>query len=62
MEKNLVELFHFHFLGGVRYWEERQEVVHFYQPCRKTLEGHALRFKNCVPHRTILFGDHIDRE
>ena len=62
MEENLVEIFHFHFLGGVRSWEERQKVVHLRQPCRKMLEVHTSRFTHCVPRRALLLGERIVRE
>ena len=38
MEENFVELFHFHFLGGVRSWKDRWEVAHFFQPWQKRLK------------------------
>ena len=53
MEENLVERLHLNFSGGVQSWKERQEVVHLRQPCRKTLEGHALRFTHCSPYSAI---------
>ena len=39
VEDNIVELFHLHFLGVVKSWKDRQEVVHFHQPSHGTLEG-----------------------
>ena len=38
MEENIVEIFHFHFLGVVRSWKEQQGVVHFRQPFQKILK------------------------
>ena len=59
MQENLVEIFHFHFLGVVRSLEERKEAVFFCQPCRKTLEGHASRFTHCAPNHTLFLGERI---
>ena len=62
IEDNLIDIFHLHFIGGVRAWKERQEVFQFCQPCRKTLEGHALRFMHCAHNCVLLLGEQIDWE
>ena len=52
MLDNIVELFRFHFLGGVQSWKERQEVVHFRQPFAKHLKVmlQGLRIARLIEH------------
>ena len=54
MQKDIIEFFRRHIIGGVRSRKKSNKFINFRQSCHETLEEHVARITYCTSHRAIL--------